>query len=121
MTVEIGEHQLVQMRAKDLGSGDGMWYAYQNAALDSSRLGEVKFLKAGPGCTFHHPPARFPDRIGERSEVNWAYVFVGVVDLDKGEVNEIPYSEVAPDEIHGDESEDGSDSSSHSGGELDKS
>ena len=110
MDKEIAEQALESMRTK--GTKDGLWYAYENHAMDSSTLGHLKFLQVGPGCTFKWPPSRLPDSV---TAINWMYVFIGRVDLDKGEINGIPYSEVAPPEIHGYESQDGSDSSDDSG------
>jgi hypothetical protein len=110
MDKEIGEEALEHMRTK--GIQDGLWYAYENHAMDSSLLGHLKFLQVGPSCTFKWPPSRLPDNL---AEINWMYMFIGRVDLDKGEINGIPYSEVAPPEVHGHESEDGGDSGNDSG------
>lgn len=109
--LEEGNTALEHMR--NMG---GDWFAYENHALDSSMLGHLKFLQCGPVSTFKHPPARLPDKLGE---INWAYIFHGIVNKVTGEINEVPYAEVTPDEVHGDESKDGSDSGVNSGGEVD--
>lgn len=77
------------------GHTDGLWYAYENHALDSSLCGHLKFIQIGPGCTFKWPPHRLPDSV---SEINWPYMFIGRVDLVSGEIDEIPYKQVAPPE-----------------------
>ena len=59
----------------------GSWYAYRNAAFDSSRFGHLKFLKCGEGCTFSEPPKRLPDT---PTEINWPYLLVAGGPLDLG-------------------------------------
>ncbi len=70
---------LQQMRERG-----GTWAAYQNAALDSSNRGHLKFLRYGKDCTFEAPPKpQLPDTA---AEINWPYQFVGLVNLDTGEL-----------------------------------
>lgn len=59
------------------------WAAYQNQALDSSRLGEVRYLAVGPSNTFKEPPPRYPD---SQYGTGWAYGFLGWVNLETGEI-----------------------------------
>ena len=68
------------------GAADGAWYAYQNVALDSSTLGEIRFLKVGPKATFTTPPKRYPD---SHLGTGWRHYLCGVVNLETGKVEEI--------------------------------
>lgn len=59
------------------------WAVYQNAALDSESLGDIRFLAYGPAATFAAPPARYPDSpLGP----GWRYVLVGWVDIETGRI-----------------------------------
>lgn len=60
------------------------WHAYQNHDLGSREIGHLKFLAVGPGCTFKEAPkGRLPDT---KTDINWRYWHVGVVDLATGEI-----------------------------------
>lgn len=61
------------------------WAAYQNVALDSATLGEIRYLHVGEGCTFKEPPPRYPDT--EKS-TGWRHVFYGWVNFDTGVIEE---------------------------------
>lgn len=64
------------------------WHAYQNHDLGSREIGHLKFLAVGPGCTFKEAPkGRLPDT---KTDINWRYWHVGVVDLETGEIREEP-------------------------------
>jgi hypothetical protein len=63
----------------------GYWAAYQNHAMDSSALGHLRFLRVGLGCTFITPPKTYPDT---QFGTGWAYVYVGMVDLEKEDIIE---------------------------------
>jgi hypothetical protein len=62
------------------------WAAYENHALDSSNLGDMRFLAVGPENTFKMPPTRYPD---SHTGTGWAYQFIGWVDLSSGTVTEV--------------------------------
>ena len=56
---------------------------YQNMALDSASVGELRFLKIGKGCTFTEAPARYPDT---QFGTGWRHLHCGFVDLETGEI-----------------------------------
>lgn len=62
------------------------WAAYQNVALDSYALGDLRFLATGPDHTYKKPPERYPDT--PQLGVGWKFQFVGLVNLDTGLVEE---------------------------------
>jgi hypothetical protein len=64
---------------------DTRWAAYQNVAMDSAGLGELRFIAIGPNCTVQEAPERHPDTA---QVIGWRYYFVGWVDLEKGLVVE---------------------------------
>lgn len=64
----------------------GTWHAYQCFDLGLSNLGHIKFLKVGPDCTFVKPPERFP---GHAYTDGAAYLHVGRVNTDNGEIEQI--------------------------------
>jgi len=79
----ITEEALAKMKA---GAHEGTrWAAYENKALDSATLGDLRFLKVGKDCTFKEPPARYPDTV---HGTGWRHVFVGYVDLEKGIIDD---------------------------------
>lgn len=83
----VPDEPLAQMRATSLKHpGLGEWYAYTNQALDSASLGETRYLRCGPGCTFKLPPERHPDVPGPDGVIGWKYVLEGVVDLVTGTI-----------------------------------
>lgn len=61
------------------------WAAYQNQAMDSAGLGELRFIAIGPNCTLQEAPERHPDT---QSVIGWRYGFVGWVSLEDGIVVE---------------------------------
>jgi|GEM_PF-3027682 len=81
------EEALQQMRESAEG---GEWYAYQNADMGSVELGHLRFLKVGPGCTLKTAPKRYPDISGPNGCIGWRYGLVGKVNLESGEVEDLP-------------------------------
>jgi hypothetical protein len=80
--------QMRRISGRESGDGEpGEWFAYQNHDLGHPGLGHLKFLRCGEGCTFGEPPRRLPDT---PSEINWRYFLVGKVNLDTGEIEEVP-------------------------------
>lgn len=67
----------------------GTWAAYQNVALDSFGAGHLQFLKIGDGCSYQTPPEKFP--YDTKAGTGWKYRFVGMVNLETGEVEEKPH------------------------------
>ncbi len=80
---EIHPEALKQMKNNPENHNTTRWAAYQNQAMDSSSLGDMRFIAIGPKNTIHEPPKRYPD---SHLGTGWAYTFIGWVDLDKGEV-----------------------------------
>ena len=76
----LDEDALKQMRERG-----GTWAAYENRALDSSTRGHHQFLKVGEGCTHTTPPLTYP--ADTSSGTGWKYVFIGMVNLETGEVS----------------------------------
>ena len=62
------------------------WYAYENHAMDSADLGNLRFLLCGSGATFATPPKTYPD---SAMGIGWSYVFIGKVNVQTGEIEEI--------------------------------
>lgn len=62
----------------------GTWAAYQNVAFDSHNAGHMQFLKVGEGCTYETPPPKYP--MDTEHGMGWRYVFIGMVNLETGEV-----------------------------------
>jgi len=83
---KIDHEALEQMRARSCDP----WYCYQNADLSSTSLGHMKFLRAGKDSTFKIPPQVSPDT---PQQINWRYRFVGIVNLESGEVDEYSWIE----------------------------
>ncbi len=82
---ENSVHPEALEQMKRASSAGTRWAAYQNHAMDSSGLGDLRFLAVGPNNTVKEPPSRYPDtHLG----TGWAYLFVGWVDLDTGKVEE---------------------------------
>ena len=75
---------LAQMRERQ--RPNTIWAACQNHALDSSGLGDLRFLQCGDGCTFTESPERFPD---SHMGVGFRYLLVGKVDIESGEIREV--------------------------------
>lgn len=84
MTIAVDTEVLALLRSR-LHEGED-WFAYENMALDSSRLTHRQYLKCGPSCTYQTPPKGLPDT---RESINWAYRLIGRVDLTNGEVKRI--------------------------------
>lgn len=81
VTIEVHPVALKQMRDQQAGSPRTRWAAYQNQALDSSRMGELMYLAVGPDNTFKLAPRRYPDTaLG----TGWAYLICGWVNLETG-------------------------------------
>jgi hypothetical protein len=76
---EIDPEALAQMKERG-----GTWAAYENKALDSVNAGHLQFLKVGPGCTYAVGPEQYP--MDNANGMGWRYRFVGMVNLEKGEV-----------------------------------
>lgn len=79
---DIKPHPEALQKMRDIG---GNWSCFQNHDLGHHDLGHLKFLKYGKGCTFETPPDPLPDT---QTEINWRYVFVGLVNLETGEIEE---------------------------------
>ncbi len=77
----IDPDALSQMRER--AKPETRWAVYQNQALDSATLGELRFLHVGSGCTFAEPPPRYPDT---QFGTGWRHLFIGWVNLDTGEI-----------------------------------
>lgn len=63
------------------------WAAYQNMALDSANAGHLQFLSIGPDNTYQEPPEQYP--ADNEHGMGWRYRFVGWVDLETGQVEEV--------------------------------
>lgn len=74
----IDAEALQQMRERG-----GVWTAYQNVALDSADLGNLRFLQVGPNCTYKTAPEQYPD---SHLGVGWRFRRVGFVNLSTGEI-----------------------------------
>ncbi len=83
MTKFLGSPTMSPKALETMRSRGGVWFAYQNVALDSANLAHLQFLCCGPGCTFTEPPARMPDTV---QSINWRYVLAGCVDPTTGEI-----------------------------------
>ena len=59
---------------------------YQSHDMSSRSLGDLQFLKCGPGCTLEAPPERMPDT---SAGLGWRYLLVGEVDLETGAIVDI--------------------------------
>lgn len=81
---QISSEALQQMRER--ARPNTRWIAFQNMALDSSGLGSLRFLQTGEGATFTEIPSRYPDT---QFGTGWAYLPVGVVNLETGEIEEL--------------------------------
>ena len=78
MPMIVGREPLETMRERG-----GSWAAYQNVAMDSADVGRLQFIKFGEGCTHTTPPEKCPDT---SASPGWKYRFVGIVNLDTGEI-----------------------------------
>ncbi len=69
---------------KHMQGRGGRWAAFQNQDMGHHDLGRLAFLQYGPGCSYPHPPQRYPDTpaIG----LGWRYLHVGFVNLETGEI-----------------------------------
>jgi hypothetical protein len=64
----------------------GQWAVYQNHDLGSRKIGHLKFLKYGIGCTFDAPPPHYPDpTISEGTN----YLLVGRLDTISGVIKDV--------------------------------
>lgn len=63
----------------------GTWAAYECHALDSSEVGQLRFLAFGEGRTFAEAPERMPDT---QHGIGWRYVLVGYVNLATGDIEQ---------------------------------
>lgn len=78
---------LEQMKESPHNYKSTRWGAFQNKALDSSNLGHIQFLAIGPDNTYDSAPKRYP--ADTSSGMGWRYLFVGYVDLETGEIEEV--------------------------------
>jgi hypothetical protein len=81
VTQEIDETVLHAMREKS--RHNTKWAAFENHALDSSLRGHLQFVMFGEGCTYTTRPEKMPDTA---FDTGWKYVFVGIVNLETGEI-----------------------------------
>lgn len=88
----IGPEALQQMRERG-----GTWATYQNVALDSSSLGDLRFLQVGPNNTYKEAPERYPDT---QFGIGWRYVHVGYVNLSTGEIQTDVITQSASERSH---------------------
>jgi hypothetical protein len=84
----IDPEALAQM--KERWREDTRWAAYENKALDSRTLGELRFLHVGKGCTFEQPPPRYPDT---QHGTGWRHWFIGWVNLETGAIDQAKLEE----------------------------
>lgn len=73
------------------------WAAYRNVALDSSALGDIRFLHVGEGCTLKEAPPRYPDT----RSTGWQYTFCGWVNTDTGVIEEKEHPSEDPKDTDG--------------------
>ena len=81
----IGEAKPSPEALQQMRERGGQWAAYQNHAMDSAGLGELRFLQYGEGRTFATPPDRYPDT---QFGTGWRHLLVGRVDLATGAIVE---------------------------------
>jgi len=79
----INPEALQQMR--DRARPDTRWAAFQNMALDSASLGELRFPQIGEGCTYTKAPERYPDTL---FGTGWRHLHCGFVNLQTGTIEE---------------------------------
>lgn len=79
----IGNPTIDAEALKQMRERGGSWAIYQNVALDSADLGNLRFLQVGPSNTFKEAPERYPDT---QFGVGWRYVHVGFVNLAIGAI-----------------------------------
>jgi hypothetical protein len=86
MTALLGDgaiHPDALATMRDRQRAGTAWHAYQNHALDSAGLGELRFLQVGDGCTYREAPVRYTDT---SHGTGWRHVHVGVVNLETGAI-----------------------------------
>lgn len=84
MTAKIlGNERPTDEALTEMCDRGGSWACYQNHDLGASNVGHLQFIKYGPDCTFKTPPAKCPDT---QHALGWRYVFVGIVDLETGDI-----------------------------------
>lgn len=83
MTKLIGNAKPDSEALQQMHERGGDWAAYQNHAMDSAGLGELRFLQYGEGRTFATPPDRYPDT---QHGTGWRHLLVGHVNLESGEI-----------------------------------
>lgn len=86
MSTLLGNSTISPDALETMRSRGGVWFAYQNVALDSADLGGLRFLQVGEGRTFATPPTRYPDT--PQYGIAWRYMLVGQVNLKTGEIDE---------------------------------
>lgn len=64
----------------------GQWAVYQNHDLGTRRIGHLKFLKYGTGCTFDAPPVHYHD---PTMSEGWNYFLVGRLDTISGVIKDV--------------------------------
>lgn len=83
MNKPIGNIRPDDFALKQMRDRGGVWGAYQNVALDSADLGDLRFLQIGPTNTYKTAPERYPDT---QFGIGWRYVHVGFVNLTNGDI-----------------------------------
>jgi hypothetical protein len=81
----IGEASINAEALEQMRKSGGTWAAYQNHDMSSSGIGDLRFLKVGPGCTFMEAPNKYPD---SHLGIGWRYLHVGFVNLETGSIND---------------------------------
>lgn len=87
MTKPLGNPVISPEALQQMRERAGTWAAYQNVALDSSDLGDLRFLQVGPTNTFKEAPEKYPDT---QFGIGWRYVHVGFVNLATGAIDVAP-------------------------------
>lgn len=83
MDQQISPEALEQMKESPYNFDDTKWAAYQNIAMDSAGLGDLRFMAVGPRNTLKEKTKRLPDT---HMGIGWRFQFVGWVDLEDGDI-----------------------------------
>ena len=78
-----GSQTISPQALKHMRTQKGNWAVYQNQDLNSFAVEVCMFLNWGPNCANKTAPRVMPD--GDWGP-GWRYVYIGEVDLEKGEI-----------------------------------